>query len=210
MSSNPDYLQTVANAFKTVNAWRSATIAVSVVAAILCYGFVQNARNTPVVLVTHDMATTQGRLTVTTNGEIRGTSNEYLANIALADLGLVLNFTPDNVITQHKRFLNRVTESLYMASGNELLAQAEQLKKDGIVQSFHPDEVKVSQDGTKVYVSGTQIRYRGLGELQRVNLEYIVSYKRYKNFLHVSDLSQRQDLEAEKAQKTPASQNVQK
>lgn len=198
MSSNQDYLQTISNAFKTVNAWRSATIAVSVVAAILCYAFVQNTRNTPVVLVTHEMATSQGRMTVTTSGEIRGTSNEYLANVALADLGLVLNFTPDNVLTQHKRFLNRVTESLYSTNGNELLAQAEQLKRDGIVQSFHPSEVKVSEDGTKVYVQGTQIRYRGLGELQRVHLEYVITYKRYKGYLHVSDLSQRQDIDADK------------
>lgn len=197
MSNSPEYLSVVANAFHAKNAWRSAFFAVSAVAVILAVTFVQSVQNTPVVLVPHELAATNGRLTVTTAGEIRGTSNEYTANTALADLGLILNFTPDNVVTQHKRFLNRVTESLYSSSGAQLLAQAELLKKDGITQSFHPDGVEVSSKGDKVYVKGVQIRYRGTQELQRANLEYVLTYKRYRGFFHVSDLSQSTDVARE-------------
>lgn len=194
MSNSPDYLQVVANAFQAKNAWRAACFAVSAVALVLAYALTQSVRNTPIALITHEMASTTGRMTVTTAGELRGTSNEYLANVAMADLGLILNFTPDNVVTQHKRFLNRVTESLYSSSGTQLLAQADLLKSDGITQSFHPSDVDVSSKGDKVFVKGTQIRYRGTNELQRATLEYVITYKRYRGFLHVADLSQSADV----------------
>lgn len=189
----PPYLDVVANAFKTAQAWRTATFVVSSVAAMLAFALVQNARNTPVVLVPYELASSGERMTVTTNGEIRGTSNEYLANVAMGDLGLILNFTPDNVLTQHKRFLNRVTEDLYAQQKEQLLGLAEQLKKDNITQSFYPSEVRVTPEGNRAVITGTQIRYLAGKEMQRVKLTYVISYKVYKGYMHVSDLRQETD-----------------
>jgi type IV conjugative transfer system protein TraE len=185
------YLDVVANAFKAKEAWRMATFVVSAVAIMLAFALVQNTRNTPVVLVPHDLASAGTRMKVETNGELRGTSQEYLANAALGDVSLILNFTPDNVQTQYKRFLNRLTEALYGEQKETMLGQAEQLRKDGITQSFNPTDVKVSTAGDRVDVSGTQIRYRAGTELQRANVTYSISYKVYKGYLHVSDLRQK-------------------
>lgn len=186
----PPYLDVVANAFKTAQAWRTATFVVGAVAIALAFALVSSTRNTPVVLVPENLATSSDRMTVTTNGEIKGTSNEYVANVAMGDLSLILNFTPENVVTQHKRFLNRVTDDLYVQQKETLLAQAAQLKSDNITQSFFPSEVRVTPEGNSAVIQGTQIRYVGGKEMQRVSLTYVISYKVYKGYMHVADLHQ--------------------
>lgn len=188
---NQPYLDLVANAFRAKEAWRMATFVVSAVAIMLAFALVQNTKNTPVVLVPQDFSSESGRMTVTTNGSIKGSSAEYVANVALGDLSLILNYTPDNVINQHRRFLNRVTEALYAQQKDALVASADVLRKDGITQSFNPTDVRVSVNGDQVTVTGTQIRYRAGTELQRATVTYIISYKVYKGFLHVSDLRQK-------------------
>ncbi|MDO8416294.1 MAG: TraE/TraK family type IV conjugative transfer system protein [Agitococcus sp.] len=187
------YLDVVANAFSTVQAWRSAAFLLGALAAFLAYELVHQSQNTPVVLVPYDLAANGTNMKVVTNGEIRGTSVEYLANIAMADLGLILNFTPDNVITQHRRFLNRVTEDLYGQQSAAMLAQADDLKKKGVTQSFYTSDVRVKADGSSVEVEGTQIRYTGGKEMLRSTLTYIISYKVYKGYMHVADLRQKTD-----------------
>lgn len=209
-SNNPNYLQVVNNAFQAKSAWRYASFVLGAISVLLAHALISSVNNQPVVLITHEMASSTGRMTVKTSGEIRGTSDEYTANVAMADLGLILNFTPDNIITQHRRFLNRVTESLYSTSAQKLLADAELLKADNISQSFHPLKVQVSSKGDKVYVSGVQIRYHGTSELQRENLEYVLTYSRYKGFFFVADLSQSRDVERDRKEAQKEAQNAKK
>ena len=122
------------------------------------------------------------------NGEIRGTSSEYVANMALSDLSLVLNFTPDNVMTQHQRFLNRVTEDLYASSQVTMMAQAKENKSQAVTQSFFPSDVNISPDGAKAEVSGTQLRWLAGKEILRSTVKYAITYKVYKGYMHVADL----------------------
>lgn len=189
----PPYLDVIANAFKTAQAWKTATFVVSALAGVLAWSLVYQTRNTPVVLVPYDMAANSSRMTVAGNGEIRGTSFEYMANVALADLSLILNFTPDNVFSQHKRFLNRMTEDLYGQQSAAMLGEAEDLKRKALTQSFFPGEVRLLPDGTRVEVDGTQIRFQGGKETVRSNVTYIVSYKVFKGYMHVADLRQKTD-----------------
>lgn len=191
--SNAPYLDVVANAFKTAQAWKMTTLVLAGLVVFLVFALISQGRNTPVVLVPYDLASSAGRVTVNTNGEIRGTSSEYMANTALSDLSLILNFTPDNVVTQHQRFLNRLTETLYGSQREALLAQADELKRKAITQSFFPDEVRVMPDGSKIEVSGTQIRYQGGKETLRSKVTYFISYKVFKGYMHVSDVRQKTD-----------------
>lgn len=186
-----NYLEVVANAFKAAQAWKAATFALGVVCAILAFALVQSARNASVVLLPYELATMDKQMRLPLNGEIKGTSSEYVANIALADLSLILNFTPENVITQHQRFLNRLTDSLHGTQREPLLAQADEMKRRNVTQAFFPSEVKVSPDATTAQVSGTQIRYTGGKETMRQNITYVISYKVYKGYMHVSDLRQK-------------------
>lgn len=193
MSDNKSaqYLDVVANAFKAAQAWRFASFVLAGVIAMLAFFMVHQSRNTPVVLVPYELASSGEKMTVPVNGELRGTSFEYMANMALSDLSLILNFTPDNVISQHQRFLNRVTEELYGTQNSALLAQAQEYKGRALTQSFYPTSVKVSPDSTQVEVSGTQLRWVGGKESVRSSVTYVVTYSVYKRFMHVSDLRQK-------------------
>ena len=201
---NPRYLDVVANAFSTAQAWRLSAMVLAGVVAFLSYALVYQARNTPVILVPYDLAVSNKTMQVSTNGELRGTSYEYMANTGLSDLTLILDFMPDNVISQHQRFLNRVTEELYGQQRENLLAQADEFKRKAITQSFYPSGIKVSGDSTKVEISGTQIRWMGGKETLRTNVVYILTYQVFKGYLHVSDLRQKTDVPKTDAPKSDA------
>lgn len=187
------YIDLSSNAFKAIKAWKFATMTLAATTGLLAFALIYQGRNQPVVLIPHDLAVSKGRMEVPLNGELRGTSFEYMANAALSDLSLILNFTPDNVITQHQRFMNRLTEDLYGKQREELLAQAQIFKSRAVTQSFYPQDVKVSPDFKKVEVTGTQLRWVGGKESVRSTVTYIVSYSMFKGFLHVSDLRQKGD-----------------
>lgn len=186
-----NYLEVVANAFKAAQAWRAATFALGVVCTILAVALVQSARNASVILLPYELATLGQEMKLPLSGELRGTSAEYVANIALGDLSLILNFTPDNVITQHQRFLNRLTTSLHGTQREPLLAQADEMKRRNVTQAFFPTDVRVSPDSTTAQVRGTQIRYAGGRETMRQNITYVISYEVYRGFMHVADLRQK-------------------
>lgn len=188
---NPQYLDLVANAFKTAQAWRLSTLVLASVVVLQACFLVSIARNTPVTLVPYDLASGSERVKVSVNGELRGTSSEYMANIGLSDLTLILNFTPDNVISQHQRFLNRVTEDLYGNQSSKLLSEAETFKRRGITQSFSPTSIKVSPDSSSVEITGTQLQWTGGKESVRTTSTYVLTYLVTKQFLHVADLRQK-------------------
>lgn len=188
--SNKQYLDVVSNAFKAMQAWKFATFALGLVVVALSGALIHQQRNTPIILVPHEMASSGGRVTVMTNGEIRGTSQEYLANTALSDLTLILNFTPDNVVTQTSRFLNRVTDDLYGRQRDTLLAQASEFKSRSVTQTFFPSDIRVSDSGNRVVVEGSQVRWVGSRETIRTKISYVITYKVYKGYLHVADLRQ--------------------
>lgn len=187
------YLDLSANAFKAIQAWKFATFALALVTGFLSFALVYQARNLPVVLIPHDLATTDKSMQVPLNGQLRGTSHEYMSNAALSDLSLILNFTPDNVKTQYLRFMNRLTESTYGVQREILLAQAEEFRSRAVSQSFYPGEVKVSSDFKRVEVTGTQLRWVGGKESVRSTVTYYVTYSMFKGYLHVSDLRQKTD-----------------
>lgn len=190
---SPNYLSATANANRATQAWRYASFLLGAMAIAFAYLFVTQVRNSPVVLVPFELATSKGNMAVMVNGEMRGTNAEYLANLGLSDLTLILNFTPDNVISQHQRFLNRLTEDLYGQQRETLLAQAEDFRRRAITQAFYTSNIKVSADSTKVEITGTQIRWIG-GKDNRTSVTYVLTYKSFKGFMHVSDLRQSTDV----------------
>ncbi|MCC5609603.1 type IV conjugative transfer system protein TraE [Nostoc sp. CHAB 5834] len=194
MTKQQTYLDVVANSYRTGQAWRATTFLLAGVVGFLAFMLVYQVRNTPVVLVPFDLASSSKTVTVSTNGELRGTSYEYMANTALSDLSLILNFTPENVISQHQRFLNRTTEELNGQQRETLLAQADEYKRRNLTQSFFPTNVKVSSDSTSVEVYGTQIRWVGGKETLRTPINYVLTYRVFKGYMHVSDLRQKSEV----------------
>lgn len=188
---NDNFLSSINRAFSEVRAWKTATLILGVVSVLLAWQLVRAVANQPVVLVPHNMATDSGRVSVATNGEIRGTSAEYLANIALSDLALITNFTPDNVLTTYKRFLNRLTDPVFASQESKLLAQAADYKQRGVTQSFFPQGVKTTPNGKEMEVSGTLVQSIAGKETNRTKITYSVSYEVFQGYLHVSALRQK-------------------
>jgi hypothetical protein len=207
---NHTYLDTIANAFNEAKAWRTTTLVLGAAVVFLTGALIFTAQNAPTVLVPHDFATNNARTKVATNGDFRGTSQEYLVNLALSDISLVTNFTPGTVATQYERFLNRTTESLYANQGSSLRDEAKSLAREGATQAFFPNErTRVSASGDKVEVSGTLIRWQGDKEVIRTQTTYVVSYAVFNKFYHIKSLLNQQDVrEAEREAAKEARKNA--
>lgn len=184
------FIQVLANAQKATAAWKTSSLVLGFVCLGLGAQVIYQARNQAAVLIPYDLAVAGEKMTIPLNGQIRGTSPEYMANLAMADLSLVLSFTPDDVLTQHQRFLNRLTESLHGNQRDKLLANAEDFRRRAITQSFFPSAVSVAKSGARVDVEGTLIRWVGGKESVRTRVTYQISYEKYKGYMHVSNLVQ--------------------
>lgn len=171
-----NYLDSVTAAFKEVHAWKAATLIVGAIAVILAYQLANQSRRQPVALLPYAVATDMGRVSVTTNGELRGTSSEYMANLASADISLLLTFTPENVLTSTRRFLNRLTISAYQAQEQKLLAAAADNKDRAVTQSFFPTKLAVSPDRTQVEVTGKLVTSLGGKDAGSTAVTYVVTY----------------------------------
>jgi len=182
-----NYLDSVANAHDEVKAWKLASCALGVVAIALTIGIVIQARNAPVILVPAAFAQMDGLQTVKPNGNFAKENPDFLVTTALGDLATVLNWTPEDVEIQTKRFLNRMTADLYAEQNSKLLGAAADYKSASYTQSFYPSESKVSSDGS-VAISGTLVRWTGEKEIFRTPVKYVISYASYKGYLHVSAL----------------------
>jgi hypothetical protein len=181
------YTDIIANAFSEVRAWQFTTIAVSCLCAVLAVALIWQAQSAPVVLIPSGLAETQGRIVVEPNARA-GTTPDYLSQIALGDLALILTWQPDNVLLQFQRFLNRATSELYARESVRLLAEAEAHRKEGSSQSFYPETVQVNVKGAQVIIDGYLVRWTGEKEVVRTKSRFTVTYQIQKGFPHVANL----------------------
>lgn len=186
--SSVKYTDAVANAFSEAKAWRAASVLLGLVVGILAIALVMQSRATPLTLVPADFASFKGPLTIQPTKDYGEASPDYLAQIALGDLALVLNWTPENVEVQHQRFLNRMTTELYAEQNVTMLTQAAEFKSSSTTQSFYPGRTKVSSKGSSVIVEGTLVRWTGEKESIRVKVIYTISYAKFKGYAHVASL----------------------
>jgi len=182
------YTDILANAFSEVRAWKLTTLTLGSVCVVLVIALIVAAQSAPVVLVPYGVAAEQSRLKVAPGGDFAGTSPDYLAQVALGDLALILNWQPDNVELQFQRFLNRATSELYARENVRLIDEAKQHRAQGDSQSFYPETTQVDLKQGRVLVDGFLVRWTGDKEALRVKQRVIVSYRTQKGFLHVANV----------------------
>jgi len=181
------YTEILANAFSEARAWKLTTFVVTGLCAVLAIALIWQSHTTPVVLVPAGFAETQGKVTVQPQ-TFQGTSPDYLAQVALGDLALILTWQPSNVELQYQRFLNRTTSELYQDQNVKLLADALKHRQTGTSQSFYPENVQVDVNSGRVIVDGYLVRWEGDKEVLRTRSRFTVTYRNQKGFLHVADL----------------------
>lgn len=182
------YTDAVANAFSEAKAWRAACLVVGLVAGVLAIALAIQSNSTPITLVPANFASSNGAITINPKKGFGEVSPEYVSQMALGDLGLVLNWTPQTVKIQYQRFLNRMTPELYAEQNVQLLNQAEEFQSNATTQSFYPDTTKVSADGNTVVAQGTLVRWTGEKESIRVTATYTITYAKSEGYAHVASL----------------------
>ncbi|MHB1826372.1 MAG: TraE/TraK family type IV conjugative transfer system protein [Steroidobacteraceae bacterium] len=180
------FIGSLSNAFSEVRAWKVTTFMVAALAAVLAFALVLSASEKPVVLVPAGFAESHGRVTVSPS--TGRASPGYLSQIALGDLSLALDWQPDDVVTQYRRFLNRLTNSEYAAENIALMSEAHRDQANDVSQSFYPNRVFVNLPKLTVKVSGVLSRWEGGKQVMHSPVEYKVSYSNEGGYLHVSSL----------------------
>lgn len=185
--ANKNLLDISANAFSEIKAWKTITIILTALCVSLGFALISASKSTRVIIMPYSVATSTGHVTVDLQltGEIRDTPQEYIANLAIADLGLILNYTPENVETQFRRFLNRLTTPTYGKQSSALLAEAATVKMKDFSQYFAPSSsssnekalvVSYQNNSISVRVTGQLIRMMAGKEVARNTVVYTLTY----------------------------------
>lgn len=182
-----NFLDAVANAFSEAKAWKASTLALGIVSGLLTMGLLYKASDQNVILIPHNVAANEGRMVVDPNKPLNS-SAEYLQSLAISDLALILNWTPETVTKQYQRFLNRTTEDLYARENIRLLTEAREHEKAVVTQTFVPKDVRLDLANKRVVADGFLIRWTGDKETIRIKATFIVTYQQHRGYLHVSNL----------------------
>ena len=194
MKLKTPFTNVFANAFSSVQAWRTTTF---VLAGVLMFGsvqFVHLANQQNVLLVPQGLAL--GNKAVMVNlGE--PFSPDYVGKVAEADAHYLLDWIPENVEQQYAVFASRLTPDAYKTKQPALMAEARDNKTNGYSQSFYRTRTAVK--GGDVTLSGVLVRNVAGKEVFRGPATYIFHYAGAGNgLLQVDGVSQPSDKPADK------------
>jgi hypothetical protein len=182
------YTDILANAFSEIRSWRLTALLLASLCTMLVVALIVQGSSTPVVLVPYGFETSQGPLKVAPGGKFAASDPEYLSQIALGDLGLILNWQPDDVGVQYQRFLNRATSDLYARESVRLLTEAKEHRAQGESQSFYPETTEVDAKDGRVQIDGYLVRWTGDKEVIRAKQRFNVTYRIQKGLLYVANV----------------------
>jgi hypothetical protein len=184
----PSFTELMSNAFAEIRAWKLTSLVLASLCAVLAICVIYEANSRTTVLIPANVAVLDGPVKVSPSGAFGNTSPNYLSQIALGDLSLILDWQPSNVQLQYERFLNRCTPSLYARENVRLLAKAAKHQAGGESQSFYPDITQVNLKTGQVIVDGYLVRWTGGKQLVKVRQRFIVTYRMQDGYLHVADI----------------------
>lgn len=184
-NSGAEYMSTVYGLARSARAWRLVAIILGGIAIALLYFYFSALNSMPVRLIPYDYAINEDVNTVNQSG---GVDANYLSRLAIADVQLYNNWTPQTVKRQYKRFLNRTAPSLYATEQISLIDEAE--KKGGGIRtrSFFPRDTKVIE-GRVVEVYGRLKRFQGQELLSNEQVRFRVKYRTLHGVPYIYSMS---------------------
>lgn len=168
------YLNVLKNQYLVSRAWMLATLVLIIISVILAIALSKLAGNMPVRLVTYDYATSNGYITVTSDG--LADANEYLLSIAAADVTNYTTWSSRNVVSQHSRFINRLSPALYNKIGKSILDAATNKKTTQEAQTFFIEETKLNPAKNTVQIVGLLRMYQGIEVSKSTKMVYELEY----------------------------------
>ncbi|MHB1666131.1 TraE/TraK family type IV conjugative transfer system protein [Thiomonas sp.] len=182
--SAANYPEALVKAFREGRAWRFAAFAFAGFALIFAGGLVYVSTHSPTTLVPYGFAMAKGPVTVKAGSAANGA---YLSYVAQADLGLILDWTPDTVKAQYDRFMNRLSPSLYAAEQAKLVAAAKLNKQNDVTEAFYANHIQYS--GDTVQVSGLLKQWAGQTVILSRPVTYTLTYAFTDGTPYVTNLS---------------------
>jgi hypothetical protein len=180
------YPEAIVKAFREGRAWKFSTMGFAGLSTILVLSLAYLAAHETVVLVPYAVATAKGHVKVSpaSNGAVNGA---YLSYVAEADIGLILNWTPQDIKEQYQRFLNRLTPELFTQEQSRLLAAANLNKKRDMSEAFYVQQI--SYVGDTVHLSGVLDQWQGNTLLSANAVTYDLTYHISEGMPYVANIS---------------------
>ncbi|WP_018234310.1 TraE/TraK family type IV conjugative transfer system protein [Thioalkalivibrio thiocyanodenitrificans] len=179
------FIDSLVNTSREKNAWVFAAVVLGAVLVVQSFFLMWSSFNTTTTLVPYDFAVSQGPVEIS---RASTPDESYLTYIALADVGLLLNYSPENVEQQYGRFLNRASPDLYAARNVELLRESRELRRNDVSQSFRPTRTSVINKNV-VRVVGTLMRWEAEKLIFSERVSYRIEYRSLHGMPYVNNLT---------------------
>lgn len=168
------YLNILKNQWLVSRAWMMTSIVFMLTTMFLVVKVGQISLEVPTRLIPYEYAANNGYVTVNDDG-IADKEN-YLIDIASADVMNYASWTNRTIVRQHSRFVNRMAPSLYSKEGRLLLERAQDKVKSEESQVFFLTGSEINNDKTKVKVTGSLSMYQGRERTRTTNMTYTLTY----------------------------------
>jgi hypothetical protein len=186
MKVRTPFTNAFANAFSSVQAWRTTSFVFAALFAFVTIQLVRLADHQNALLIPQGLALSQKPVMVNLGEPY---SPDYISKVAEGDAHFLLDWTPDNVEEQYGVFASRLTPELYSKKSPALRAEAAQDKTEGLSQSFYRTRSQVKDN--EVTLNGILVRNLAGKEIFRGPATYIFDYDSADNgLLQVSGVSQ--------------------
>lgn len=184
--SKLSYPDAIANAFKSVQAWKSLSLVLLGVLIFETISLTWLAGQRTVILIPQHLSNAQKPVTLSLGAPF---SPDYLTGVAYGDLYALLNWTPENIDQQYGLFLGRLTPALHDVQRESFLTEARTHRDEGMTQSFYPTRAFVKE--AAVTVHGLLVRAVGGREIFRGQAAYELTYVNAGNgLLQVASVTQ--------------------
>jgi len=184
--STKNLLSTTSAAFSEVRAWKILALILFILCAYLTQALLSARSSSKVIVMPYAFATANPeKMDFSLSSNLASIPKNYLAALALSDLSLILNVTPENAQTQTRRFLNRLHTATFGKQKSELLTKADEYKTNAYSQFFSPApdtpdnpaiKITTSKDTISVTVRGELVRSQSAREVSRISTAYTVVY----------------------------------
>lgn len=165
------YFNALRNQLNIARGWMFTTLIMTVFCAYLLMKLTAATLQTPVRLVPQNFDSMNGYVEVSQKDF---SDLEYITAIAVADLQYFTDWTPRTVKSQHSRFVNRMTPSLYAKEGVNLLINAEAHAKSERTQAFFINDVQARKN--EVSILGTLEVWQGQERVSNARMTYTLKY----------------------------------
>lgn len=165
------YPDAIANAFKSVQAWKSLSMVLLGVMIFETISLMWLAGQRTVILVPQHLSNAKAPVTLSLGEPF---SPDYLTAVAKGDLYPLLNWTPENIDAQYGLFLGRLTPQLHDVQRESMLLEAKTHREEALTQSFYVTRTFVK--GATVSVYGVLVRATGGREIYRGQAVYELTY----------------------------------